>query len=374
MVTTLDIKAYLLKFFFDLLGWLGRPILNLGLPRDLEIVANLRYGPAAKQRLDVLRRARCQTGPQTGSPTGSHSGAGSRPLPVLVFFHGGGWISADKKIYRGIAAAFSCKGFVTFNVNYRLAPRDRFAAPLEDAHLAIDWICRHAARYGGDPSALVLAGDSAGAQIASWYASALQEDGLLREIGIPSSATEGPGDPATGDRTTGDRTTSPAVANRSIDGTDPANPASGNRAAVGDGRARSPRVKALLLFYGVYDFETVLSARFPFIRIFARSFLGADPGEYARNARIASPICQVSAQMPPVWLCAGERDGLFPQSQAYAEALADKGVPYRTLFFSTKHPAYHGFFFFRWLKTSRAALTSALTFLRECAGIDCQIQ
>jgi len=346
VATILDIKAYLLKFLFDFLGRIGLPVLDMDLPRDLELSADLRYGPATKQRLDILRCA----------------GTGSRPLPVLVYFHGGGWISADKRIYRGIAAAFACKGFLTFNVNYRLAPRDRFAAPLADAHLAIDWICRHAAGYGGDCSALVLAGDSAGAQIASWYASARQQEGLLADIGIGAAGERRTGDP--GHRSRGAPTEGAQVAGL----------ASAIPADARAGGAQGSILKGLLLFYGVYDFETVLAARFPFIRIFARSFLGADPATYARNATIASPLRQVSPDLPPVWLCAGERDGLFAQSVAYAEALSRQGVRCRTLFFPAADPAYHGFFFFRRLAISKAALRSALAFLRECAGVDCQTQ
>lgn len=306
MISILDLKAYSLKVFFNLIGRLGSPLLNLGLTRDLDVFADLRYGSDVEQRLDIFR------------PKVADGGA----LPVLVYFHGGGWISADKRIYEGIGATLSRQGFVTFNVNYRLAPRSRYSAPLQDATWAIDWIYRNAVHYGGDNSAIVLAGDSAGAQIASWYASALHKNNLFQEIGT--------------------------------------------RCAVS-----KASVKGLLLFYGVYDFDTLLDTRFPFIKTYARSFLGAEPQTYSRNSQLASPVRQVSRNLPPVWLCAGERDGLFAQSQAYARALEDQGVRCRTLFFSNEYRASHGFLFFRWLRASKIAVGSAREFLRDIAKVDC---
>jgi acetyl esterase/lipase len=301
VISLLDIKAHALRVFFNALGRLSALALNFGITRNVDVFANLRYGPEKQQRMDVFR-------PIPISTTG---------LPILVYFHGGGWISADKKIYKGIAATFARNGFLTFNVNYGLAPSHKFSALMRDAVHAIDWIDRNAAQYGGDRSAIVLAGDSAGAQIASWYASALHNRDLFRLIGVQHSITGVP-------------------------------------------------LRGLLLFYGVYDFDTVLDARFPFIKIYARSFLGADPQTYAKNSMLASPIRQVSQDMPPVWLCAGEKDGLFTQSQAYADALKRRGVSCRTLFFSGEYRANHGFLFFRWLRSSKTAVAEAVKFLREC--------
>jgi acetyl esterase len=305
MISMLDLKAYSLRLVFNFLGRLGGPLLSFGLSRDLKVLSDLCYGSDIEQRLDIFRPKSIQSG----------------GLPVLIFFHGGGWISADKKIYQGIAATFSQQGFLTFNVNYRLAPKSRFSAPLQDATRALDWIYRNAMCYGGDRSVIVLAGDSAGAQIASWYASALHNERLFSQIGVRSH-----------------------VSKRSI--------------------------KGLLLFYGIYDFDRVLDTGFPFIEVYTRSFLGADSESYAKNSKLASPIRQVSRNMPPVWLCAGERDGLFTQSKAYAEALERHGVRCRTLFFSGAHRASHGFFFFRWLESSKAALASILEFLRDTAEVE----
>lgn len=247
MISMLKLKAYAVATFFNLWGRLGGVVLNIGCTNDLDLFRDLRYGPESGQSLDILR------------PRSVEPGA----LPVLIYFHGGGWISADKRIYDGVAATLSKNGFLIFNVNYRLAPGNRFPAALQDAVRSIDWIERNLAQYGGDRSTIFLAGDSAGAQIASWYACALQKRSLFTQVGIDSAA---------------------------------------NRI----------RLKGLLLFYGVYDFDSVLDAHFPFIQLYAKSFLGCDSKFYAENAETASPIRHVSSALPPVFLCAGERRSLCP--------------------------------------------------------------
>lgn len=303
MISTLDLKAYAVKTFFNFWGRLGGSILNIGCTREVDLFRELRYGPEAGQRLDIFR-------PKSDEPA---------PLPVLVYFHGGGWISADKQIYDGIAAALSKHGYLIFNVNYRLAPGSRFPAALQDAALAIEWIERNLTHFGGDPSTVVLAGDSAGAQIAAWYACAIHKPALFPQVGIENTA------------------------------------------------GRMP-IKGLLLFYGVYDFETVMEARFPFIRIYAQSFLGGDSRSYAENSTVASPIRQVSSGLPPVFLCAGERDGLYTQSIAFAKVLEQAGVRCEKLLLPREYRAGHGFLFFRWLRSSRLAYAAAGEFLRGISG------
>jgi acetyl esterase/lipase len=61
--------------------------------------------------------------------------------------------------------AFARRGYIVFNINYRLGQKNAFPAPLEDAAEALVWVHRHAVEYGGDPNRLVLAGESAGGNL-----------------------------------------------------------------------------------------------------------------------------------------------------------------------------------------------------------------
>jgi acetyl esterase len=87
------------------------------------------------------------------------------PLPVVLYAHGGGFRILSKDTHWLMAIAFSRRGYIVFNINYRLAPKHPFPAAMEDACAALAWVKQNAARFGGDPDRLALAGESAGANL-----------------------------------------------------------------------------------------------------------------------------------------------------------------------------------------------------------------
>ena len=89
------------------------------------------------------------------------------PLPVVLYIHGGGFRILSKDTHWLMAIAFARRGYVVFNINYRLAPRHPFPAAVEDGCAALAWVVENAARFGGDADRLVLAGESAGANLAT---------------------------------------------------------------------------------------------------------------------------------------------------------------------------------------------------------------
>ncbi|HUD91837.1 alpha/beta hydrolase [Sphingobium sp.] len=105
---------------------------------------------------------------------------GSAPFPIIVYFHGGGFVVGDldtqDMIARGLSAGAES---VVVSVDYRLAPEHKFPAPFEDSWAAIQWAAAHAADIQGDVALMAVAGDSAGGVIAS--ACAL----LAKEAGAP---------------------------------------------------------------------------------------------------------------------------------------------------------------------------------------------
>jgi len=89
----------------------------------------------------------------------------SEPLPVVLHIHGGGFRILSKDTHWVMGLAFARRGAVVFNVSYRLAPRHPFPAAVEDVCAAYEWVLDNAARFGGDPSKLIIAGESAGANL-----------------------------------------------------------------------------------------------------------------------------------------------------------------------------------------------------------------
>ena len=86
--------------------------------------------------------------------------------PALVVVHGGSWRTGDKGDLPAFSQALADRGYVVFDVAYRLAPEARFPAGVADVKCAIGYVKANASRYGIDPGRLVLLGRSAGAQIA----------------------------------------------------------------------------------------------------------------------------------------------------------------------------------------------------------------
>jgi acetyl esterase len=87
------------------------------------------------------------------------------PRPVVLYVHGGGFRILSKETHWVFGLSFARKGYLVFLINYRLAPRHPFPAPLEDVCHAYRWVLSNAARFGGDPSRIVVAGESAGANL-----------------------------------------------------------------------------------------------------------------------------------------------------------------------------------------------------------------
>jgi acetyl esterase/lipase len=116
-----------------------------------KIHRDLTYGDHPRHRLDV----------HTGDPVAS------RPAPVVLFVHGGGFTGGDKQVpgrpaYDHIGAWAVRNGWVGVTMTYRLAPEHTWPAGAEDVAAAVQWIRDNIADYGGDPARIVVTGHSAG--------------------------------------------------------------------------------------------------------------------------------------------------------------------------------------------------------------------
>jgi acetyl esterase len=112
-------------------------------------------------------------------------GAPQPPQPLLVYFHGGGWVIGGLDTHDGVCRFLADHGGCrVLSVDYRLAPEFPFPLPVEDAVAAFAWAHEHAAELGGDPERMAVGGDSAGGNLST--ALCLQN----RDAGNPQPAMQ----------------------------------------------------------------------------------------------------------------------------------------------------------------------------------------
>lgn len=91
----------------------------------------------------------------------------SHPMPVVLYLHGGGFTLCSKETHHSLASMYASHGYLVFNINYRLAPKHQYPSAHADAAKAYEWVVKHCTQYGGDKSRIIIAGESAGGNLAS---------------------------------------------------------------------------------------------------------------------------------------------------------------------------------------------------------------
>lgn len=93
---------------------------------------------------------------------------GTAPFPVIVYYHGGGWVIADLDTYNASAQGLAEQvGAVVVSVAYRLAPEHKFPTQHQDSFAAYQWVLNNAQTINGDPKRIAVAGESAGGNLAA---------------------------------------------------------------------------------------------------------------------------------------------------------------------------------------------------------------
>ncbi|WP_207461175.1 alpha/beta hydrolase [Azospirillum sp. SYSU D00513] len=109
-------------------------------------------------------------------------GASGR-LPVIVYFHGGGWVIATNDTYDSSARALANQsGAIVVSVEYRKGPEAKFPAAHQDALAAYRWALRNAGQLGGDPARVAVAGESAGGSLAIGVSRLARQQGLALPV------------------------------------------------------------------------------------------------------------------------------------------------------------------------------------------------
>jgi len=209
---------------------------------------------------------------------------GAGPFPVVVYLHGGGWVTGSPQSHRKLGMQFAEAGFLTINVDYRLAPEHPFPAGLDDCVFAIKWAGENAKKWGGDANRIAVGGDSAG--------------GNLTAAAVTALASE---------------------------------------------NYNGPKPRAAILIYGVYDFPATLarSKGNKMMEEMATAYVGKANYPALLDDPRVSPIKAIKAgAVPPCIVVCGTADELLPESHTIAEALKRADVRHEVHIFDEMP---HGF-------------------------------
>jgi acetyl esterase len=262
-------------------------------------------------------------------PTGAAPG---ELLPVIFYVHGGGFHILSKDTHWVMGYAFARRGFMVVSINYRLAPQHRFPAAVEDACTALTWVVENIARYGGDPKRIVLAGESAGAN-------------LVTSLAIASSY----------------RRSEPHARAVFDSGVRPLAclPACGIL-QVSDG-ARFGRRRRL---------PGIVAAR---ILEISTGYLGGHPAPPGHeDLDLADPLVFLERglpperPLPPFFAPVGTADPILDDTRRLAAALARLGVPCRAEYYPGEPHAFHALI---WRENARHCWAHCFEFLHEHIGV-----
>jgi acetyl esterase len=230
---------------------------------------------------------------------------GKGPFPVVFYVHGGAFSSLSKDTHWVMALSFARRGYLVVNINYRLAPRHRFPAPLQDVFAAYQWTLDNVAHFGGDVDHMVLAGESAGANLVTSLAIAgayQRPESWAREI-----------------------------------------------------YDRNQPLKAVLAACGVYQVSNgaryFKDVRNRFLRdrltelseiYLPKNSHGLEGGIDLADPAVILERGQVPTRpLPPFFLPVGTRDPLIADTRRLAQALAGLGVPAEPRFYAGEGHAFH---------------------------------
>ena len=213
--------------------------------------------------------------PPGGGPAGEADAAKGRPAVIVV--HGGGWRSGERGDFPRWNAWLASKGYVVFDIDYRLSPPPSWRDAPADVRCAVGWVKENAARYGVDPERVALMGRSAGGHLA-----------LLTAYTQGSAPT--PGCDARNLHDTG--------------------------------------VAAAVAFYPPTDLARLSSLGY--LGGMDR-FIGGTRDAVPERYRLLSPVLRVDPRAPPTFLAHGGDDQIVPsgQSELLADRLREAGVPHR---------------------------------------------
>ncbi|MDD3409191.1 MAG: alpha/beta hydrolase [Eubacteriales bacterium] len=277
-------------------------------------------GPYAKQ-IEMVREADRFEIPVSGYPNAGvtlyEPENRSDDLPLIVYIHGGGWCSGRASAVRSFAKLLASNGYIVANLDYALAPDYPYPASTFQIAETINYLYKQADAYGIDEKNIFIGGNSAGAHLASQMGGLFTNPNYASEVGVEIEV--------------------PAES-----------------------------LKGLLLFNGVYNFDTAGACNFPFYRKLAWAYTGVK--DYTQFERIdeLSTVKHITESYPAVFITVGDIDPLEPQTLELIEALEANSIDCNDLLWTGQNTKlYHDYIYELNTNEAVTAYEAAASFMKE---------
>ncbi len=296
------------QYWYNFTELLALSLTYRPIPKDIVYTKKLRYGKDKQQYIDTYVRKDCA----------------NEKKPLLIYIHGGGWISGIMEMRNNYAVEWAKKGYFVASVNYTYAPQQVYPFQLNEIFSAIDFILDNADEFGIDTDNIVLAGESAGGYYIAYAGACSKNHTIFDKLKIN-------------------------FRNKDLF-----------------------NVKAIVSHCGCYSIDRITDtnkkqSKFPDIKMMASAFMGMPINEIrdaisADTENLISPV--ITSDFPPTFLTWGDKDLLRYEAFDFADELKQNNVPY-ILYKSDGVIGLHAWSIVTIFKKSRICLDETFKFVNQ---------
>lgn len=273
--------------------------------KGLDKMMRIKYGEGKRAALDIARKS------------------GTREkFPLLVYIHGGGFLSGNRTSRRFYCYNWAEKGYVTANIGYDYALDAEHPEHIRQIFKGIEFVLDRAEEYGIDTDKVVVAGESAGGYFAALVAAVASHPSLYEELGIEFAYKD------------------------------------------------SFTVAACVTLSGLFDPIRSIDTKFPLIALDVRTFLGKSAAELAQGRRNGDVPCviddYVDAKFPPTFVVASKADRLAKESEDLRDELVAAGVKHGFFLCTGINGVHAGALACELAASGRECLRCAQRFVADC--------
>lgn len=265
-------KVLIFRQAFDVAGNNMNKGLEKHVPQGVNSLIDVKYGSAnPDSKMDVYY------------PSGSDTNWKNRP--AIIWIHGGGWIAGSKEQISNYAKILAHQGYTVVAIEYSLAPEKIHPTPVIQVNTALRFLLENPEKYHFNPTKIVIAGDSGGAQIAAQTGIVLTDSAYAKKLGVV-----------------------PAVSRKKIAG--------------------------MILYCGIYNLSKAeKDTEGLMLRMMMRAYSGKQNFKKKSYFALGSVAKHIPPTYPPTFISVGNKDILKKHSYELAEVLKEKGIKVDSLFF-----------------------------------------